>query len=123
MVENAANGSVDLRHAAKAVSVLNARVVGDMRFANLAPRKKIAEIGCGGDLTSVWTRQMNAGVESDRRTHQRLKRHGSRKISGAYETAGVGNREHADGGHGLGAVEQCEALLGSQRKRDESCGG
>ena len=123
MTEHASDGSVNLGHAAQAVGVLHAGVVGEVRVADFAVIKNLGEMGCGGDLTCMRAGLMDAGIEGDWRALESFERHSSGEVGELGKTAGVDYGERAYCGHGLGAVEQGQAFFGSERQWRQACGG
>ena len=117
MFQHAADGAVDLGHAAQAVGVLHAGVVFSVGFADLGAVEQAEQmLGCG-HLAGVRARLVNAGIEGGGRAHQRFEGHGSGYIGEMRDAQRAGDGESADGGHGLGAVEQGQALLGGKGER------
>jgi hypothetical protein len=123
MGENAADGTMDLGHAAKAIGILHARIVGYVGVADFAAGQDLRKIGSGSDLASVWARQVNARVEGYGGTHECFERHGSSEVSDLSEAVRVHDAQRSYPGHGLGAIEQGQTLLGREGERSKAgCG-
>ena len=69
-----------LRHAAQTVSILHARIVLQMRLANLTVAQKLAQMRGNFHLASVRPRSMNTLIECGRRPAQGFERHGAGNV-------------------------------------------
>ena len=106
MIQSAPDGAVHLGHAAKAIRVLHARIIGQMGLANLAVGS-ISE-GFGADLPWVRAGEVNARIEGYRST-----RKASRDIAPARSKRRfrVGRKATADCRHGLGPLSKARPSL------------
>ncbi len=96
---------MDLRYAAKTVSVLHPRIILAMRFTDFALPNQCPQVFRHRQLPGMRSRLLNSRIESARRSHQTFQRHCTGDIGDARETFGTKEGEAADGMHGLSAVE------------------
>ena len=111
MGERVADGAVDLGHAAEAIGVLQPRVVVAVGLANLAVGEQVAEMLGGGDLAGVGTSGMDAGIEWRGRAAESFEGHGAGEVGEFGDAESANESESADGGDGLGAVEERESFF------------
>src|SRR5437764_15319529 len=93
-----------------------------MRLAQLARSDEVAQHFRGGDLAALAARLMDSFIECDRSSEQRLERHRSGELRRAPETLRAREREHANSGVSLRAVDQRNSSFWSERQRLESDG-
>jgi hypothetical protein len=120
MRERVAHRAVYLRHAAQGIGILHARIVLQMRSANLALAQKLSE----GDghllLPAMRACGVKALVEGGGRPAQGFQRHRARDICGADEPRGAQERERTDRRQGLRSVQEREPLFRLQLERPEA---
>ena len=81
------------------------------------------EVGRAFGLPALGTGVVDAGIEGARGAAQGVERHGADHVRRARERFGIRQQEAADGEHGLGAIDQGNALLGLQRERRDAGAG
>ena len=117
MVERAAHCAVNLRHAAEAVGVLDAWIVREMRFPDLAVAQKMKEVLSDRLLAAMRARLMDAGVKCGRRALERFQSHRPCYVRDARESVRSEKCEPANSVHRLGAVEKSETFLRFEHNR------
>ena len=80
VLERVAHRAVNLRHATQTVSVLYARIVFQVRLANLATGEQRPQMSGDRDLTRVWSRRVNAFIKCDRSSLLCFERHGAGNV-------------------------------------------
>src|SRR3984893_1097500 len=111
MREGAADRAMHLRHATETVSVLDARIVLEMRLSNFTPFQERQKMFGDRFLTGVRPGVLQTQIEGGRSALERLKAHRAGNIGQATEPLGAENREPTNCVHGLRAVEQSESLF------------
>ena len=119
VVEHVADRAMHLRHAAQAVGILNPRVVGAVRFANLAALEQCREMPGRGYLAAMRPRILNAGVEGHGSATQRLQRHCSGNIRQPDKRLRIVERQRSNGRHRLGAVQESKTFFGFKPQRSQ----
>src|SRR5438067_10109505 len=110
-----------LRHTAKAVSILNARIVLEMRLPNLASIQERQQMFRDGLLAGVRPGIVQTRIESGGRSLERFETHCAGHIRDAREPFRAEKGESADRVHRLCAVEQGESLLCFEMQRLKFC--
>src|SRR4051794_22542115 len=83
-----------------------------MRLANLASGKEFAQVLGALELARMGPRLVNALVESDVGSFERIERHGAEDVGGVNQNFSRKQRENADRQHGLGTIDQRDGFLG-----------
>src|ERR1700730_17733491 len=111
MREGAADRAMHLRHATETISILNARIVLEMRLSNFAPFQERQKMFGDRFLTRVRPGALQTQIEGDRGALERLEAHRAGNIRQATGDADRKNGEPTDSVHGLRSVEQGDSLF------------
>ena len=109
-----AAGAVHLRDAADRVGVLHLVAV-EVAEHDLAALGGVAHVARRVQLAGDRAQLLDTVRERADRAAQTLDAHGADQVGRVEQRLAVGDRQAADGGHELGAVEEGEALLGFER--------
>src|ERR1700758_459382 len=76
----------------------------------------MAQMLCGGHLSGMRSRLVDARIEGSRSSAQRFERHGSGEVEKLDNANCALDGQGSDSGHSLRAVEQGQAFFGSERQ-------
>src|SRR5207237_501414 len=105
MRQGIAHRSVNLRHAAQRVRILNALAVA-VRFANLAALENFAEVLCCFQLAEMWSGLVNALVKSHIGASESIEGEGADDVRGINQDFRCEQRKSSYRKHALRAVNQ-----------------
>src|SRR5437879_13748118 len=106
MREGAADRAMHLRHATETVSVLDARIVLEMRLSNFAPFQERQKMFGDRFLTGVRPGVLQTQIEGGRSALERLEADHAGNIGYAAEPLGPTNGQPTNRLQGLPAVPQ-----------------
>jgi hypothetical protein len=110
-----ARGAVNLRHASQAVGVLDAVLrIGPMRRPDLAVGQQRTKVAGRCHLAGMRPRRDQLLGEGGARAEHGLQAHGPHHVGGERESQRVVVGERPDARHELRAVQQRQALFGSE---------
>ncbi len=117
-----------LRHAAQRVRVLDPRVAVTVRLADRAALEQRPQPPRALGLALVRAHRLDFLVERSGRSLEPLERHGARHLEGLQRALGIEQREHAQRGTELRAVDEGEAVFFAHVERGDArllqgCGG
>src|SRR5438876_6416497 len=111
MRKGAADRPMHLRHATETISILDARIVLEVRLSNFAPFQERQKMFGDRFLTGVRPGVLQTQIEGGRSALKGLEAHRAGNIGHAAEPLGAKNGEATNSVHGLRAVEQSESLF------------
>ena len=114
--ESLTDGTEHLRDAAQCVGVLHPLAV-NVALAHLRPVDELEQSRRNGLLLGPITQRVQPGIKRGRRAEERVDTHRGSNLRGGVQALRFRQCERANRRHQMGAVEECQALLGTKLDR------